>query len=77
MLSTEARSFLLNMRVFLTAKGIKESDVESFLEDAELHLMEGENEGKSVQDIFGSSPKEFAKQLASEMEVDKRGIIAG
>lgn len=72
MLSTEARSFLLNMRVFLTAKGIKESDAESFLEDAELHLMEGENEGKSVQDIFGSSPKEYANEFVKVMEKDRR-----
>lgn len=30
MLSTEAQNFLLNMRIFLAAKGVKENDVESF-----------------------------------------------
>ncbi len=60
MLSNEARKFLLDMRLFLTAKSVKESDIENFLEDAELHLIEGESKGKSVEDIFGSSPKEYA-----------------
>ncbi|MCI0767036.1 DUF1129 domain-containing protein [Bacillus sp. TL12] len=72
MLSTEARNFLLDMRMFLTAKGVKESDVESFLEDAKLHLIEGEMDGKSVADIFGSSPKEYANELVKVMEKDRR-----
>ncbi|PEI91877.1 hypothetical protein CN679_12125 [Bacillus pseudomycoides] len=63
MLSTEAQNFLLNMRIFLAAKGVKESDIESFLEDAELHLIEGENDGESVEDIFGSSPKVYVNEL--------------
>nr|WP_277818711.1 DUF1129 domain-containing protein [Bacillus sp. TL12] len=71
-LSTEARNFLLDMRMFLTAKGVKESDVESFLEDAKLHLIEGEMDGKSVADIFGSSPKEYANELVKVMEKDRR-----
>lgn len=72
MLSSEARKFLLDMRLFLTAKSVKESDVENFLEDAELHLIEGESEGKSVEDIFGSSPKEYANELVKVMERDRQ-----
>ena len=72
MLSTEAQNFLLNMRMFLTAKGVKESDVESFLEDAEMHLIEGENDGKSVEDIFGSSPKVYVNELVRIMEKDRQ-----
>ena len=72
MLSREARKFLLDMRLFLTAKSVKESDIENFLEDAELHLIEGESEGKSVEDIFGSSPKEYAHELVKLMEKDRR-----
>ncbi|MES9733557.1 DUF1129 domain-containing protein, partial [Bacillus sp. AP50] len=72
MLSREARKFLLDMRLFLTAKSVKESDVENFLEDAELHLIEGESEGKSVEDIFGSSPKEYANELVKVMERDRQ-----
>ncbi len=42
MLSQESRDFLANTNTYLTAKGISEKDIESFLEDAELHLTEGE-----------------------------------
>ncbi|MCV5755027.1 hypothetical protein OFN51_40120, partial [Escherichia coli] len=50
-----------------------EEDVDAFLEDAELHLIEGEKEGKTVSDIFGDSPKEYANQLAKEMGIDRKG----
>ncbi|GAB6453141.1 MULTISPECIES: DUF1129 domain-containing protein [Bacillus cereus group] len=72
MLSNEARKFLLDMRLFLTAKGMKESDMESFIEEAELHLIEGESDGKSVEEIFGSSPKEYANELVKVMERDRQ-----
>ncbi|MGN4809845.1 DUF1129 domain-containing protein [Bacillus cereus group sp. MYBK108-2] len=72
MLSSEARKFLLDMRLFLTAKSVKESDIENFIEDAELHLIEGESDGKSVEDIFGSSPKEYANELVKVMERDRQ-----
>ena len=72
MLSNEARKFLLDMRLFLTAKSVKESDIESFIEDAELHLIEGESDGKSVEEIFGSSPKEYADELVKVMERDRQ-----
>lgn len=54
MLSSEAQKFLLDMRLFLTAKSVKESDIENFLEDAELHLIEGESEGR-VWKIFSEA----------------------
>lgn len=56
----------------MAAKGIKESDIESFLEDAELHLIEGENDGKSIEDIFGSPPKVYVNELVRVMEKDRR-----
>ena len=49
--------------------------MDAFLADAELHLIEGEKEGKTVSDIFGDSPKEYAEELAKEMEKDKSGSI--
>ncbi|ATI49199.1 NADH-quinone oxidoreductase subunit E [Bacillus cereus] len=72
MLSNEARKFLIDMRLFLATKSVKESDMESFIEDAELHLIEGESDGKSVEEIFGSSPKEYANELVKVMERDRQ-----
>ena len=74
-ISKEGEKFLIDTKVYLITKGIKEEDVDAFLEDAELHLIEGEKEGKTVSDIFGDSPKEYAEELAKEMEKDKSGSI--
>ncbi|MED0904910.1 DUF1129 domain-containing protein [Bacillus nitratireducens] len=74
-ISKEGEKFLIDTKVYLITKGIKEEDVDAFLEDAEFHLIEGEKEGKTVSDIFGDSPKEYAEELAKEMEKDKGGSI--
>ncbi|MDJ1475972.1 DUF1129 domain-containing protein [Bacillus sp. LS15-K4] len=74
-ISKEGEKFLIDTKVYLITKGIKEEDVDAFIEDAELHLIEGEKEGKTVSDIFGDSPKEYAGELAKEMEKDKGGSI--
>ncbi|MFE9077068.1 DUF1129 domain-containing protein [Bacillus mobilis] len=74
-ISKEGEKFLIDTKVYLITKGIKEEDVDAFLEDAELHLIEGEKEGKTVSDIFGDSPKEYTEELAKEMEKDKGGSI--
>ncbi|WP_242235718.1 DUF1129 domain-containing protein [Bacillus cereus group sp. BfR-BA-01316] len=73
--SKEGEKFLIDTKVYLITKGIKEEDVDAFLEDAELHLIEGKKKGKTVSDIFGDSPKEYAEELANEMEKDKSGGI--
>jgi uncharacterized membrane-anchored protein len=74
-ISKEGEKFLIDTKVYLITKGMKEEDVDAFIEDAELHLIEGEKEGKTVSDIFGDSPKEYAEELAKEMEKDKGGSI--
>ncbi|PFI52117.1 hypothetical protein COI73_02565 [Bacillus cereus] len=74
-ISKEGEKFLIDTKVYLITKGIKEEDVDAFLEDAEFHLIEGEKEGKTVSDIFGDLPKEYAEELAKEMEKDKGGSI--
>ncbi|WP_088350509.1 DUF1129 domain-containing protein [Bacillus cereus] len=73
MLSNEGQKFLDDTQGYLRTKGIREADIISFIEDGEVHLIEGEKRGKSVNDIFGHAPKEYANQLAKEMEVDKKG----
>lgn len=40
--SKEGEKFLIDTKVYLITKGIKEEEVNAFLEDAELHLIEGE-----------------------------------
>ncbi|MDP7976958.1 DUF1129 domain-containing protein [Bacillus multifaciens] len=76
MLSRESQQFLEDTGAYLTVKGIKEEDIKSFLEDAELHLIEGEQQGKTVIDIFGGSPKQYADELAREMDIDRKRNFA-
>lgn len=45
-ISKEGEKFLIDTKVYLITKGIKEEDVDAFLEDAELHLIEGRKKGK-------------------------------
>ncbi|PGK47102.1 hypothetical protein CN907_02900 [Bacillus anthracis] len=73
MLSNEGQKFLDAIQGYLRTKGIRETDIISFIEDAEVHLIEGEKRGKSVSDIFGYDPKEYANQLAKEMDIDRKG----
>ncbi|WP_377864557.1 DUF1129 domain-containing protein [Bacillus sp. R86525] len=73
MLSNEGQKFLDDTQGYLRTKGIRETDIISFIEDAELHLIEGEKKGKTVSDIFGHAPKEYANQLAKEMDIDRKG----
>ncbi|PFC71689.1 hypothetical protein CN290_20375 [Bacillus cereus] len=73
MLSNEGQKFLDDTQGYLRIKGIRETDITSFIEDAELHLIEGEKKGKTVSDIFGHAPKEYANQLAKEMDIDRKG----
>lgn len=61
------------MRGYLASYGIKESEAESFLEEAKVHLIEGEKNGKTVEDIFGKSPEKYAKELVSVLTVSKKG----
>ena len=73
MLSNEGQKFLDDTQGYLRTKGIRETDIISFIEDAELHLIEGEKKGKTVSDIFVHAPKEYANQLAKEMDIDRKG----
>ncbi|MCA0172549.1 HAAS domain-containing protein [Bacillus sp. RAR_GA_16] len=75
----ENEKFIQEMRVYLMAKGVDERDMDSFLMEAEDHLMEGEKEGKTAADIFGQSPKAYAKELVRSMDQspqENRNFIA-
>ncbi|EPZ56360.1 hypothetical protein H477_2606 [[Clostridium] sordellii ATCC 9714] len=36
----------------------------------------GEKEGKTVEDIFGCSPMEYAKSIEKELSFDKKSILS-
>ncbi|NIK11631.1 HAAS domain-containing protein [Alkalibacillus almallahensis] len=72
MISKEGERFIADMRHYLTSKGKTDAEIEGLLETAKGHLIEGEKEGKSVEDIFGKSPEAYAKALDSVMTVSTK-----
>lgn len=69
MISKEGKQYIESMRGYLISHGIKESEIEEFLEEAEVHLIEGEQNGKTIEDIFGKSAKKYAKEIVAVSSV--------
>lgn len=65
LISKEGKQYIESMRGYLISHGVKESEMEEFLEEAEVHLIKGERNGKTIEDIFGKSPKKYAKEIVA------------
>lgn len=74
-ISKEGEEFILNLNMYLISTGKSEDEIKEFIDEAEQHLIFGEKEGKSVEDIFGSSPEEYAKSVAKELSFSKKDLI--
>ncbi len=73
-ISKEGEKFILNLNMYLVSTGKSEDEIKEFIEEAEQHLILGEREGKSVKDIFGNSPEEYAKSVADELSFNKKDL---
>ncbi|WP_339228591.1 DUF1129 family protein [Oceanobacillus sp. FSL K6-2867] len=69
-LSKKSKQFLENLRVYLFSTGKKEKEIDEIVEELEDHLMQAEQNGKSIEHIIGQSPKYYMELLASEMPID-------
>lgn len=74
-ISKEGEEFILNLNMYLISTGKSESEIKEFIDEAEQHLILGEQEGKSIEDIFGKSPEEYAKSVAKELSFNKKDLI--
>ena len=74
-ISKQGEQFILDLNLYLISMGKSEKEIKEFIEEAEEHLILGEKEGKTVEDIFGTSPEEYAKSVANEMSFDKKEVI--
>lgn len=74
-ISKEGEEFILNLNMYLMSMGKSENEIKEFIDEAEEHLILGEKEGKSVEDIFGDSPEEYAKSVAKELSFSKKELI--
>ena len=66
-ISKQGEQFILDLNLYLISTGKSEKEIKEFIEEAEEHLILGEKEGKTVEDIFGTSPEEYAKSVANEI----------
>ncbi|MFD2208202.1 HAAS domain-containing protein [Virgibacillus halophilus] len=71
-LSHESKTFLENLRVYLFSNGKNPKEIEEITEELEIHLLEAEKDGKSIEKIIGKSPKEYMEMLSNEMVIDYR-----
>lgn len=71
-LSKESQTFLDNMRLYLFSSSKKEEEVIELMEELEDHLIEAEQNGKSVEHIIGKSPKAYMREIEVEVETDYR-----
>lgn len=74
-ISKEGENFILDLNLYLVSTGKSEQEIKEFIQEAEEHLILGEQEGKTIKDIFGDSPEEYAKSVAKEISFDKRDIL--
>lgn len=73
-ISKKGQDFILNLNAYLMTTGKSDKEIKEFIKEAEAHLQDGEQRGKSAEDIFGSSPEEYAKELAKEFSFDKKDL---
>lgn len=76
LISKEAEAFLSNLNVYLISSGKSEAEINEFIEEAKEHLIMGQKEGKTIEDIFGASPEEYAKSVVKEMDFDKKELLS-
>lgn len=75
-LSKEGEEFIIDLKFYLLNCGRSDEETQEFIEEAQEHLILGEKEGKTVEDIFGSSPEEYAKSVSKEIGVNKKEILS-
>lgn len=69
MLSKEAEKFLREFRVEMMAHGKQDEAIDDMEAELEDHLIQAEQDGKSVESITGGSVKEYLKNISGEMPV--------
>ncbi len=67
MLSKEAERFLTEFRVEMMVHGKQDEAIDDMEAELEDHLIQTEQDGKSVDSITGGSVKEYLKNISGEM----------
>lgn len=67
MLSEEAERFLREFRIEMMAHGKQDEAIDDMEAELEDHLIQAEQDGKSISSITGGSAKEYIKNILGEM----------
>lgn len=71
-LSKRSQEFLENLRVYLFSSGKNSEEIEDIIDELASHLLEAEEDGKSIEKIIGNSPKEYMEKISNEMDIDSQ-----
>jgi uncharacterized membrane-anchored protein len=71
-LSKKSEKFIDDLKLYLFSSGKNDQEIKDITEELEVHLYEAEQNGKSIEQIVGASPKEYMMSISSEMKNDYR-----
>lgn len=69
-LSDQSKKFIDDLRLYLFSSGKNDQEINEIAEELEVHLIEAEMHGKSLEQIVGASPKEYMMNISNEMKAD-------
>lgn len=75
MLSKKSEQFLLELRMYLMQRGKKDDDINGIVDELESHLIESEQNGKSVESIVGKDPKQYMKSINESLPVATKELL--
>ncbi|MFQ3545521.1 hypothetical protein Q7A53_15680 [Halobacillus rhizosphaerae] len=74
-LSGKSREFLDHLRLYLVSSGKQQEDIDEIVHELQDHLFQAEQQGKSVDDVIGQSPKEYLQQISGELPLGMKDIL--
>lgn len=74
-LSKKSQDFLENLRLYLFSSGKNSDEIDDIVGELATHLSEAEQNGKSIENIIGQSPKEYMNMVSNEMRIDYQAWI--
>lgn len=69
------KEFLEELTVYLRLERIAEQEIDDIIYELNDHLHVAEVKGQSVEEVIGTNPKEYAKQLVAEMKKESKDIV--
>lgn len=74
-LSVKSQKFIEDLKIYLFSSGKNDQEINDITKELEEHLYEAELNGKSIDQIIGSSPKEYMQSISNEMRTDYKAWV--